>query len=126
MKIELTNHAHIRMTERRITIAQIRQCFEKGIPSTPKPGIFAKEHTSLRIVYREIPNGIKLITACYTDASLSDLVDKIPHPHEWWKLENRDAFVAQAKFLEEKGLSTEDIIDHLTNVYKAVCGEFGE
>ena len=44
---------------------------------------------------------------------------------EWWKSSTQETFQAEGKFLKEKGLTDDEIIEMLGNLYSAVSGEYG-
>lgn len=121
-----TRHAEQRLKERRISKKRAEEVLELGESITWRNGAQGKEYKGIKVVYEEKDDIIDVITAYKVIKSLEELVDTIPAPHEWWKSENREAFIMQAYYLKEFGLEDLDIIEHLKKLYSAVCGEFGE
>lgn len=76
--------------------------------------------------FRTIPDIIQIITIYRSNRTLEEKIKRIPAPNDWWKKSSRKAFRNQAYFLLEKGLSQDEIMLLLEDLYKAVCAEFGE
>jgi hypothetical protein len=126
MIVNLTKHAEDRIKERGIDVKDVEIVVQVGTPVSWRDGKKAKEYKGLRVVYSEADDIFVVVTAYKVDKNLEQIVKKIPQPNEWWKSSDEDVFVSQAYFLQDKGLSTDEIEDHLTAVYNAVCGEYGE
>ena len=124
--IEYTKHAEERLEERGITKDEVEEVMLKATIKGYRDGVKTLEYNDICVVFAKTWDATVIVTAFKTDRELEDKVNLIPSPQEWWKTDNRDFFVDQASFLKERGLNDEEIIEHLTKLFKAVCQEFGE
>lgn len=128
MNIEYTTHAKERMDERGITEEDINIVLQKAKLVRQNSKSTVKQYQDIAVAYFENTELDKLvvITVFKPEKSLERRIVRIPKPQDWWHKEDKDVFINQGYFLLEKGLDEEEIIDHLTKLFNAVCGEFGE
>ena len=126
MTIIYTKHAMLRMEERGITEEEIEIALDKAKIESHHENKIIRDYKTLRVVFTTDGETIKVLTVYHPNKTLERKIDAIPAPHEWWKQDGKQVFIDQAYFLIEKGLSEDEVISHLTDVFRAVCGEFGE
>ena len=124
--IGFTAHAKERLKERKISKEDAIKVIRKGkaVRYHEKKKIFY--YYSNIVVFEEKDDSIQVITVYKSNKTLEQKIEKIPDPYEWIKQADKETFINQAYFLSEKGLSDDEIIEHLDIVFRAVCGEYGE
>lgn len=125
--IVLTTHAAQRMNEREIDVETYEEFIKKARISFKPDGSIKAEYRKNIFILLEQEKIIKVLTAYKKNLPLEKMIEKLPPDgNGFWKQEAKDMFLEQAYFLLSKGLTEDEIVEHLTNVYVATTKEYGE